>query len=52
MADEKEKAIQSGQEATNPAGDKQAELSEKDLEKASGGAFNAYLQIDETKGEG
>jgi hypothetical protein len=51
MADEKEKTIQADQEATNPAGDKQAELSEKDLEKASGGAFDAYIQINDIKTE-
>jgi hypothetical protein len=38
MADEKEKAIEKDQETIKPAGGKKEELSEKDLDKASGGA--------------
>ena len=43
MAEEKEKAIEKDQESMKPVGGKKEELSEKDLVKASGGAFNAYL---------
>ena len=38
MAEEKEKAIEKDQETTKPAGAKKEDLSEKDLDKASGGA--------------
>lgn len=44
MAEKKEKAIDKDQEIIKPAGGKKEDLSEKDLEKASGGAFNAYLK--------
>jgi hypothetical protein len=37
VADEKEKAIQNDQEPQQPAGSKKDELSEKELEEASGG---------------
>jgi hypothetical protein len=37
MADEKDKAIEKEQETKPPAGAKKDELSEKDLDKASGG---------------
>ena len=37
MADEKEKAIEKDQETIKPTGAKKDELSEKELEKASGG---------------
>ncbi|HMD87219.1 MAG TPA: hypothetical protein VKO18_21230 [Terriglobia bacterium] len=42
MADEKEKAIEKEQEPKTPAGVKKDELSEKDLDKASGGAFETF----------
>jgi hypothetical protein len=37
MADEKEKKIEKDLQTIKPAGDKKDELSEKDLDKASGG---------------
>jgi hypothetical protein len=37
MADEKKKAIEQDQETIKPTGGKEEELSEKDLDKASGG---------------
>jgi hypothetical protein len=37
MADEKKKAIEKDQETIKPDGGKKDELSEKDLDKASGG---------------
>jgi hypothetical protein len=37
MADEEEKAIEKDQETIKPAGGNKEELSEKDLDKASGG---------------
>jgi len=42
MADEKKKAIEKDQATIKPSGGKKDELSEKDLDKAAGGAFNAY----------
>jgi hypothetical protein len=43
MADEKKKAIEKDQETIKPDGGKKEELSEKDLDKASGG-FLKYTQ--------
>jgi len=37
MADEKDKAIEKDQETIKPAGGRKDELSEKDLDQASGG---------------
>jgi len=43
MTEEKEKV--QDQETTKPGDGKQAELSEQDLEKAAGGAFNAFINM-------
>jgi hypothetical protein len=45
MAEEKEKKIEKDQETKKPAGSKKEELSEKDLDKASGGG--SYLKYNE-----
>ena len=40
MADEKEKAIEKGQEAIKPAEGKKGEMPEQDLDKVAGGFYN------------
>jgi hypothetical protein len=45
MAEEKEKAIEKDQETKKPAG-KKDELSEKDLDKASGGGHVGWIEVD------
>jgi len=51
MAEEKEKAIAKDQETIESGEDKQAELSEKDLEKAAGGAYDAFIKIEGMDGD-
>jgi hypothetical protein len=53
MAQEKNKPKAGDQETIQPGGKKRQdeELCEKDLDKAAGGAVNAYLQVDGIKGE-
>jgi hypothetical protein len=49
MSAEKDKAIEKDQQTIQPAGDKQDELSEKDLDKASGGLgkySEKWIEID------
>jgi hypothetical protein len=46
MAEEKEKAIEKDQETKKPAGGKKDELSEKDLDKASGGGHVDWIEVD------
>lgn len=45
MAEEKEKAVEKDQGTTKPAGGKKDELSEKDLDKASGGHVD-WIKLD------
>ena len=47
MADEKEKKIEKDQETIKPTGDKKDELSEKDLDKASGGSHKDWIEVDQ-----
>jgi hypothetical protein len=46
MADEKEKKIEKDQETIKPAARKKDELSEKDLDKASGGSHVGWIEVD------
>ncbi len=46
MSEEKDKAIEKDQQTILPAGGKQDELSEKDLDKASGGLGKTQRWID------
>jgi hypothetical protein len=46
MAEEKEKAIEKDKETKKPAGGKKDELSEKDLDKASGGGHVGWIEVD------
>lgn len=45
MADDKKKEIEKDQETIKPAGGKKDELSEKDLDKASGGGFEKWISF-------
>jgi len=51
MAEEKEKAITKDQETIESGEGKKDELSEKDLGKAAGGAYDAFLKLDGMDGE-
>jgi len=46
MAEEKVKGIEKEQEAVKPTGSKKEELSEQDLDKASGGAIDSFIYFD------
>jgi hypothetical protein len=46
MEEEKDKPKVTDKETIKPAGGKQEELSEKELEKAAGGAIDAFIKIE------
>ena len=45
MSEEKDKAIEKDQQTILPTGGKPDELSEKDLDKASGGVLEKWINI-------
>jgi len=47
MSEEKDKAIEKDQQTILPAGGKQDELSEKDLDKASGGWIQKCINLNQ-----
>ncbi len=45
MSDEKDKVIEKDQQTIEPTGDAADELSEKDLDKASGGKLEKWIEL-------
>ena len=46
MSEEKDKAIEKDQQTIQSTGGKQEELSEQDLDKASGGKTQKWIEVD------